>query len=291
MREQIVRAAPFLSDRRHFLGRVAATTAIVMTGGIGLRRVAGQNAPSEVNTAVPAMKGRQHGIVDLPRPPNRFWCRGSHGSSTAQWHRRRSGQAGGPREFRREDNQSGRTIRRVAREVTELTWLSETLVVEAVGSQIHVTYNGHPLGTVNGANRQADPAVLAWTKQRSQLLQIISDINSDVAAMLPLTREVASGALSFGAEPLLAQCDVLCGQDYTTGDGDSRSRSSACEDATEDANINCWNNYCAGCCAWQGDCNCWCAEGDFWCWCHRSGRYCECVKGALATALSMEIMP
>ena len=64
MREQLVRAATFLSDRRHFLGRFAATTAVVMTGGLGLRhRTAGQSVPGEVNTLIPGIKGRQHGIA------------------------------------------------------------------------------------------------------------------------------------------------------------------------------------------------------------------------------------
>ena len=64
MKEQLVRAATFLSDRRHFIGRFAATTAVVMTGGLGLRyRTAGQGVQGDVNTLVPGIRGRQHGIT------------------------------------------------------------------------------------------------------------------------------------------------------------------------------------------------------------------------------------
>ena len=149
MREQLVRAATFLSDRRHFIGRFAATTAVVMTGGLGLRyRTAGQAVPGEVNTMVPALKGRVHGI-------GTYRVRQIDSGNVVRTDATLLAETGGVlgriarrREYARELNPNGRAIRRVARELNELTWMNETVVNDRDGGRFEVTYNGQRIGNV-----------------------------------------------------------------------------------------------------------------------------------------------
>ena len=286
MREQLVRAATFLSDRRHFLGRFAATTAVVMTGGLGLRyQTAGQGVPGEVNTLVPAIRGRQHGITTYRVRQNDSGNMVRTEAALLAETGTVLGRVVRRRHYARVLNPSGRAIRQVEREVSELTFLTETLVVDRVGPRFAVTYNGQPLGDVvvgNDATKRADPAVLAWTQQRQQLLRALSDISNDIDRMLPVTREIASGSLSFGADTLHAQTfcispqEVICSDQHAYCDEYAYTRSDACEQATMCANNNCWTNYCTGCCNMH-DCDCGCVFDDLWCWCNRAGHICECV--------------
>ena len=287
MKEQLVRAATFLSDRRHFIGRFAATTAVVMTGGLGLRyRTAGQGVQGDVNTLVPGIKGRQHGIttyrVRQVDSGNVVRTDAALLAATGTV----LGRAVRTREYSRELNPSGRAVRRVTREVNELTWLTETLVVDRRGPRFRVTYNGQPLGDVvldAGAARRADPTVLAWTQQRQELLRLLSDINSDVDQMLPVSREIASAGLTFGPETVHAQTfcvppqEVVCSDQHISCTEYAYTRSDACEQATSCAHSNCWNNYCTGCCHMHDDCDCGCIWDDFWCTCNRAGHLCDCV--------------
>jgi len=58
--------------------------------------------------------------------------------------------------------------------------------------------------------------------------------------------------------------------------GWSSARSTACNSATEDANYECSNFYCLGCCAFSSDsCDCACIYDDFGCTCERCGYACR----------------
>lgn len=61
---------------------------------------------------------------------------------------------------------------------------------------------------------------------------------------------------------------------YTVrGTSSGSAQSYACDGARSDANLQCWNQWCTGCCAF-GDCDSMCAIGDYICYAGVSGQAC-----------------
>ncbi|MGD2113915.1 MAG: hypothetical protein PVG07_02610 [Acidobacteriota bacterium] len=58
------------------------------------------------------------------------------------------------------------------------------------------------------------------------------------------------------------------------GFGTGAARSLCCQNATNDANVCCWNAICIGCCSFL-DCDAACGIGDYICFCGRTGTSCS----------------
>ncbi|MGA7613955.1 MAG: hypothetical protein WBX15_02135 [Thermoanaerobaculia bacterium] len=67
---------------------------------------------------------------------------------------------------------------------------------------------------------------------------------------------------------------TFCNGSEYRGFGAGTTRSQACYNATADANNQCWNYWCTGCCFFL-DCDGYCSLGDYGCFAGRSGRACS----------------
>lgn len=112
-------------------------------------------------------------------------------------------------------------------------------------------------------------------------------VNPESAAVVEYNRDdlTLAAAIQHDLEMLMAPAipdrqvqtqDCACRVSIEVrGTGQGASRSGACQNATNDANLNCSNCSCIGCCSWRvGGCDCICGVGDYFCNCGRTGHPC-----------------
>lgn len=166
----------------------------------------------------------------------------------------------------------------------ELEWGHETIKVEMKTDQktAAVWYNGKQ---VMGAsldknkkprNRPGDQPQLI--EQRKELFAIAAAIEKDLREAFPPPPKAITCCGPMGSG------EVVCSGNTVYGDGTALNKQGAILNAHAAANLNCWNQYCTGCCDLGGaDCACLGALipglSDFFCSCQVWGRTCRCQQG------------
>jgi len=74
----------------------------------------------------------------------------------------------------------------------------------------------------------------------------------------------------------IAAKGIVCTGYTCRGFGTGAAKSLCCQDATNDANVCCWNSVCIGCCSFLS-CDAACGIGDYICFCGRTGTSCDRV--------------
>jgi hypothetical protein len=166
----------------------------------------------------------------------------------------------------------------------ELEWGGETLKVEMKTDQrtTAVWYNGRQvLGASLDKNKKPqmrpgdEPHLL---EQRKELFEIINAIETDLRQAFPPPPKPITCCGPTGSG------EVVCSGNYVWGDGSAINKQSAILNAQAAANLNCWNQYCTGCCE-LGGVDCWCIGdvfpglGGLLCSCQTWGRTCRCQQG------------
>lgn len=75
---------------------------------------------------------------------------------------------------------------------------------------------------------------------------------------------------------IVGEAGIGCTGYRCRGEGVGSAKSLCCEDATNDANLCCWNSLCIGCCSFLS-CDAGCAIGDYICFCGRTGTSCSSI--------------
>lgn len=89
----------------------------------------------------------------------------------------------------------------------------------------------------------------------------------------PKARQAGACRLQTGADAAGVAAVSCSGRWLRSGDQVAVNASSCCMAAQADVNLQCWNSYCTGCCAFQ-PCDKLCVLGDFYCTCEMQGQYC-----------------
>ena len=167
----------------------------------------------------------------------------------------------------------------------ELEWGGEHIKVEMRTEEKTTTvwYNGKQVlgATIDPKNKKAqtgpndNPALL---EQRKELFDITGAIEKDLRDAFPPPPKPITCCGSGGSG------EVVCSGGYVSGDGSGFNKTAALINARNAANLNCWNQYCTGCCEIIGE-QCWCV-GDIFpalqgllCSCNVVGRTCRCQQG------------
>jgi hypothetical protein len=161
--------------------------------------------------------------------------------------------------------------------VLSITWnpnKPELTLQDSKGGYAHLIFEPEKRQWISDAN---DPGVLEEHKLDAELMGAIAADFEEKSPSTGLT-ETPQSTGSCGAETtdgITPKLNCPCYAYEVKGEGVDYAKSVACSKATSAANLGCWNQYCTGCCAWVGDCDCICGIGDFYCSCNRWGWACS----------------
>ncbi|MEA2693856.1 MAG: hypothetical protein QOJ16_3243 [Acidobacteriota bacterium] len=125
-----------------------------------------------------------------------------------------------------------------------------------------------------------DPLLLRYRGQIEMAFETLHDVGLDKIQLgASFHKRVRTGRQSEGLMRLFskdefADSGITCTGRRARGTNIAATRSGCCEGATDDANWQCWNAYCTGCCSLLS-CDAVCALGDYACSCGVTGTSCE----------------
>lgn len=130
-----------------------------------------------------------------------------------------------------------------------------------------------PKGQVSGEPVVEDPArVLQRNRKALELMgATLSDLGVSSRAHPPATDCPGAPAPLMRDAP--SNWSPRCYEYDVRGSGVGDTRSGCCNEASLDANYQCSNGYCWGCC-YRDSCDAWCALGDYFCMCGVTGYAC-----------------
>ncbi len=148
-----------------------------------------------------------------------------------------------------------------------------TIVSDLANGRVSVTVDGATaVKQLNDAKTAFDASGAAYLfDTHARTLELLAAAMTDLTTLLgePPTSDFTQDPGPGGGDGTAA-----CNGGSFRGWGMGSARSFACASATNDANIQCWNRYCIGCCRFA-ECDAVCALGDYGCSAGRTGWSCS----------------